>query len=198
MSGIELKTPTAQLAHSFYPNMQRVTKDDKRLSKSEFSEWFHRKLKVVVSNALTKNQSSFAKNVLKSAAESCGMTIGFENEDRSSPGWKERLDDLKDMDIRVVRVDIGGSYEPWVVRMMFCSRLGVSFPDPSGNICKLTENMNDRSNDTAEKFEKVVYDDAAVNPLFHSAFSWIVSDDLGMDRFSPTANLIRFEAVQIK
>lgn len=199
--GVQEKTEAlsqiSRLADSFYPNTSspaalpsRNTTLDTQHSKRQ------KKLRVVVSNALTNAQSSYVKAVLTSAAELYGLEPVFTGEDRTKPGWKERLDELKDMDIRVARVDIGGSYEPWVVRMMFCSRLGVSFPDPSGRICQLTDQMNDRSEETAIKFEEIVTQDASVIPLFHTAFSWIVSNDIGMDRFSPTANLLRFEAIQ--
>ena len=62
----------------------------------------------------------------------------------------------------------------------------------------LTKNMTDRSPETASEFERIVSGDSAVIPIFNSAFSWLVSGDIGMDQFSPTANLIRFEKVQLR
>lgn len=156
------------------------------------------KLIAIVSNALNRPQRNYVETILIKATHKLGANIVFESEDRTKPGWKERLDDLKDMDIRVVRVDIGGSYEPWVVRMMFCSRLGVSFPDTSGRICKLASNLSDRSFETSKTFERVVSEDSTVIPIFHSAFSWIASQDINMDRFSPTANLIRFDLIELQ
>lgn len=190
---------SSEISHntfSFYPGQKQPA--PKPLTVGDFKPWAKRQLSVVTSNALSPAQLTYVKRILTKSAADNGMSIEFKGEDRSKPGWKERLDQLKDMDIRVVRVDIGGSYEPWVVRMMFCSRLGVGFPDPSGRIAGLTENMADRSPQTAAAFEHIVSEDAAVVPIFNSAFSWLVSADIGMDQFSPTANLIRFEKVQLR
>lgn len=181
---------------SFYPG-QKHPESSKRPG-SDFKSWKKYRLSVVTSNALSPSQLGYVKKVLKKTAAMNGVEIGFSGEDRGRSGWKERLDDLKEMDIRVVRVDVGGSYEPWVVRMMFCSRLGVSFPDPSGGVAELTKDLADRTPETAAAFERVVKEDAAVIPIFNSAFSWLVSEDIIMDQFSPTSNLLRFEKVQLK
>lgn len=190
---------SSEISHnifSFYPGHKQAA--PKSLQTGDFKPWSKHQLSVVTSNALSPAQLAYVKKILTKSAADAGMSIEFTGEDRSKPGWKERLDQLKDMDIRVVRVDVGGSYEPWVVRMMFCSRLGVGFPDPSGRIAGLTKNMSDRSPQTAAAFERIVSEDAAVVPIFNSAFSWLVSSDIGMDQFSPTANLIRFEKVQLQ
>ncbi len=181
---------------SFYPG--QAFPGVQEISDADFRSWTNRPLSVVTSNALTPEQLKYVKSILTKSADSLGLKLEFKSEDRTKPGWKERLDELKEMDVRVVRVDIGGSYEPWVVRMMFCSRLGVSFPDPSGRIAGLTGDMTDRTTKTAADFERIVSEDAAVIPLFNSAFSWLVSKDIGMDNFSPTANLLRFEKVQLR
>lgn len=194
---VELESEISRPTVSFYPSK---APDDSAVQSPDSTHTLKNgtPLLAIVSNVLNRPQRTYIESILNQATHRLGLKIHFENEDRTKPGWKERLDDLKDMDIRVVRVDIGGSYEPWVVRMMFCSRLGVSFPDPSGRICKLAGNLSDRSFETSKSFEKFVAEDATVIPLFHSSFSWIASKDINMDRFSPTANLIRFDLIELE
>jgi MarR-like DNA-binding transcriptional regulator SgrR of sgrS sRNA len=196
-SRVQLESEISKPTVSFYPNKKviDITEPHSHSGEALKSETT---LLAVVSNVLNRPQRTYIESILNQATNNLALKIRFENEDRTKPGWKERLDDLKDMDLRVVRVDIGGSYEPWVVRMMFCSRLGVSFPDPSGRICKLANNLSDRSFETSKNFENVVAEDATVIPLFHSSFSWIASKDINMDRFSPTANLIRFDLIELE
>ena len=193
----KIASENAKYTITFYSG-QTAKKNTDAISDSILKKWNGYELITVTSNALTTNQLNYVHRILSSAADSLGLKIKFVGEDRSTPGWKERLDALEDMDIRVVRVSVGGSYEPWGVRMMFCSRMGVSFPDPTGRISKLTDNLTDRLEDTARNFENVVAEDAAVIPLFHTSFSWLVSEDLGMDHLAPTADLLRYELVELK
>jgi len=197
MSVEKISSEISRNTFSFYPGQKQPAAPAKPAA-GDFKPWAKHRLSVITSNAMTPAQLAYIKNILTKTAADKGMSVDFKGEDRSKAGWKERLDALEDMDIRVVRVDTGGSYEPWVVRMMFCSRLGVGFPDPSGGIAVLTKNMTDRSPETASEFERIVSGDSAVIPIFNSAFSWLVSGDIGMDQFSPTANLIRFEKVQLR
>ena len=198
IKSMNVPTENAKSSISFYPGKMPPELSNAALPERALAKWKGYNLTTTTSNALTPLQLDYVQKLLTKSAEALGMNISFEGEDRARPGWKERLDELKDMDIRVVRVSVGGNYEPWVARMMFCSRMGVSFPDPSARIAELTKSLTDRSPETAAKFETIVGEDAAVIPLFHTSFSWLVSSDVGVDKLSPTSDLIRFELVDLR
>jgi hypothetical protein len=138
---------------------------------------------------------------LTEAAKHASLKLRFDTEDRSRPDWIERRSTNLHADVRIQRVDIGGNIQNWVIRMMFCSKLGVSFPDPSGRICALTKRMEEEALDEREYetlFSSILAEDAAVIPLFHSGITWLFSKDIPLDEVTPTMNVPRFDQLKLK
>jgi hypothetical protein len=110
----------------------------------------------------------------------------------------------REYDIRLAGVDIGASAENWVVGMMFCSQIAISFPDPSGNVCQFVKSHEGRSGHYSDKeylkqFEKLVADDAAVIPLYHTGSYWLVSPDIDFEKvLAPTLVVPRFDKLRFK
>ena len=80
---------------------------------------------------------------------------------------------------------------------MFCSKLGISFPDPSGKICELVENYN-YGDDIAEyirKFNQILFDDAVVIPIKHFGMKWFISERIDLASFPPTNVSPLFEKI---
>jgi hypothetical protein len=106
-------------------------------------------------------------------------------------------------DIRFAPVDIGGNPENWVIKMMFCSQLGVSFPDPSGRVCALAnsfernpESLSDE--EYLERFNQIIEEDAAVIPMFHDGMSWFFSKDIDLSTVSSNLVVPRLEWLGLK
>ena len=112
--------------------------------------------------------------------------VAFSKSDRKS---LQAFNSGKEIDARMVYVDIGNSAQSWVVRMMFCSTLGVCLPDPSGRICKLVDQYEKESDDDKGKFamllEQYIWEDAAVIPVSRSGLSWLVDDSIADSGLAP-------------
>lgn len=105
-------------------------------------------------------------------------------------------------DIRPVSVDAGGGIENQLVKFMFCSKLGVSFLDPSRRICKLVDEYESLYGDVVpqtavadyiRRFDSIVDEDAAIIPIMKTGHSWLLSPDLDIDSVSPTMNIPYFD-----
>ncbi len=198
-----LESEISKTTRSFFQNITLTNLKTQKLTESKSTLVLSQStLKVVVSNALSETNRNYVIQLLNIAARQFGYVLSIQGEDRSQPGWKERLDELVDFDIRVVRVDIGSSYNIGAVNMMFCSRLGVSFPDPSGEVCKHVQRVvlteKEPTSSEAEEFERIVYNDAAVIPILHTSHSWLISNDINLSQFSPTSNFMRFDLISLK
>jgi hypothetical protein len=123
-------------------------------------------------------------------------------EDNKSKTIIERNLSSNNYDIRIKMVDIGHSAENWVIKMMFCSNLGVSFADPSGRICKLTEKYEKgeflNQSDYEIEFERIVEDDKVIVPFFRTGYKFLVSNDLDLKSISQTTNVPRLELIRAK
>ena len=109
-----------------------------------------------------------------------------------------------ELDIYTIGVDKGGAAVTSVVHMMFCSKLGANFPDPSGRICKLVEEYQGRdlspeeTQKFGERFEEIVDDDACVIPFIHRGQNWLYSDDLDLSLISPNMSFPDLQLIKIK
>ena len=120
------------------------------------------------------------------------------------PEYIKKRNTNREYDIRFATVDIGGSAENWVINMMFCSQIAISFPDPTGQICRLVKDHEGRSGQYEQAaclktFEKLVDDDAAVIPLYHTGSYWLVSPDLNFEQvLAPALVVPRFDQLRFK
>lgn len=114
--------------------------------------------------------------------------------------------DERNWDVKTISVDIGGGIENQLLRFMFCSKLGVSFPDPSQRICDLT-NRYDQYGDhlnievlkkLVDEFDQIIHEEAAVIPLYKSGRSWLYSSNFESVPISPSTAVPFFEWVKIQ
>jgi ABC-type transport system substrate-binding protein len=124
--------------------------------------------------------------------------------DYKNPDFLKKRNTNTEFDIRLANVDIGGNAENWVINMMFCSQLAISFPDASGKICQLVKEHEGRGGkyDTGEylaQFEKIVADDSAVLPLFHTGSYWLASPDIDLEKIlEPSLVVPRLDQLRFK
>lgn len=104
--------------------------------------------------------------------------------------------------IRVARVDIGGAPENWGIGMMFCTSLGIRFPDPTNEICKIYEKykklgINDQVNYEKEIF-KSINNSRTIVPIRHTGFSWYFSNNVDLGDYSQTMPLPKLDLIKLK
>lgn len=123
--------------------------------------------------------------------------IVFETLDSSDPVAFNRLISNSVFDIRVSTVDIGGNITNSIIDMMFCTKLGVSFPDPSDRICELVtkykEFGREADGEYIQQFNQVLSEEAFVLPLFHSGLTSLFSDDIDPKTIPTGSTHPRFE-----
>jgi hypothetical protein len=123
--------------------------------------------------------------------------IIFEIVDSSNPIAFKKLISNEAFDIRVSSVDIGGNITNSIIDMMFCTKLGVSFPDPSGRICELVTKYKEAGleadHNYIEEFNLILSEEAFVLPLFHSGLTSLFSEDIDPKTIPTGTTHPRFE-----
>jgi Bacterial extracellular solute-binding proteins, family 5 Middle len=191
------RSKTAKLAKSFYPGF-----DFERVTKLEGSAKPDRKLLVFVPTTDT-DESKYMLNITLGALRALnwpyeilkpGAETGLKSTDVRS---RSRFD------IRITNVVGGSVMEPWVAEMMFCSDLGVSFPDPSGAVCKFVHAcMKNESNfdpkQGSRQLSELVEIDASIVPIYHGHTTWYFAQNLDLSRIQGDMILPSFEDIQIR
>jgi hypothetical protein len=144
----------------------------------------------------------FVNSVLKIVIAELGWVVDIDTPETLGTDWLKKVRDNKKYAIRIARVDIGGSPENWVIDMMFCSQLGISFPDENQKVCAVVKDF-DNGNFTEksrywEALHSVIEQSSTVVPLLHSGFSWLISSSIEMQNISSTMNIPRFDQLSIK
>lgn len=150
-----------------------------------------------------KPENQVVELVTRKALDELGWTYQFYDPDFTDHDFIRKRNTNREYDIRFAAVDIGGSAENWVINMMFCSQLAISFPDPTGDICKLVAEHEGKTGQYDEKsylntFESIVKRDATVIPLFHSGPLWLFGSNIDADVMVPTMVVPRFDRITIQ
>lgn len=187
---------TATLADAFYPGSKHDY-SNRLLSVKIPTE----NLKVFLPKS--KNEDTdYAISILKEALEELEwkfeIYISGETPGVTSSDYRSKTK----FDIRVSSVVAGSVIEPWVVEMMFCSNLGVSYPDPSRRICSYVNTLKNKSDfsllEAGNEISKIVAEDAAVVPIYHGRNTWYFTDDLDVSRISGDLIIPSFEDIGMK
>lgn len=116
--------------------------------------------------------------------------------------WVKRSDLNITFDSRVAFVDIGGFPDWAILKMMFCSKLGINFPDPAGKICNLVSKgistSEEINQEGIDQFNQILYDDAVVVPIQHHSDKWFVTNDIDPKSMPPTTLYPQFELIRTK
>lgn len=115
---------------------------------------------------------------------------------RASTGLHLHLEKLKDPDMqklmndqvapgRLGRVIVGPNGHNSNNQIMFNTKLGIRFPDPSGRVRSLIRsyaNLGKKiDQEYLDQFTRVLFEDGAVFPLLHRSNTYLVSDDFRTD-----------------
>ena len=140
-------------------------------------------------------------NLLFSHIESeTGIQLKLKQVDRSEDGMFERVVSDEKFASRFSTVVVGGSASNQNNKMMFCSKLGVQFKDPSGRLCKLIESSEQKSglvdDDYVQNFTEILWEDAVVLPIFHLGFFWLSSRKLQSEVLRSGMGMPRLDLVE--
>ncbi len=191
------------LAKAFYanPSPDLETKLRQKQTKGSMAKIeSDRSIRCVVGPSEPPRVIEHIKSIFDEVSKIHGLKIEMVNEDRTDPAWEERRYGNNFFDIRPAIVEVGAQIQDWAVNMMFCSSLGISFPDPSGEICKIIHghsSLSEISNELRERFELAVADDAVVLPLYHTGQSWLINSKVDKNTISPTMGLPRFITLKV-
>lgn len=202
-SVIRLESTISTVAHTFFhqekPCESGLTAAEPRFDKSVFKD----PLKVVITAGVTGKARDHTLQVLSRVFDPEGIPYEIVPLENSFPDWREKASSNRFYDVRVGCVEIGSHPENWVIRMMFCSTLGISFPDPSGRMRALTDKAPPEWTPATlaaytAKFNRILAEDAAVVPLCHVGRTWLFSNDIDVSRVSPTMAVPRFDTLPLR
>lgn len=150
----------------------------------------------------TTDEISEIKRITIEALKESGASIEFHQKDPHEDNWRHRLLSNEEFDIRMNGVDQGGYPKNRTIKMMFCSKLGVCYPDPSNRICQIVA-QQDRQGGPIPKhyideFNQALYDDASVIPLTHFGTHWLMSPDIDPKTLPPSSGIFHFEGIHLK
>ncbi len=187
---IKLENEGLIFSEYFYPAFQSEVQKNDQVEKYKL---VNKKIVVLCPNSASPRRPAYLKSIIEDAIKDSGIDLEFKS---SIPATQ-----IKKMnaDIKIFAVAIGGGFEHWLTKMMFCSDLGVRLPDPENRICNLVEKydgLNWNINEFAKEFNDILYDQAATIPIFHNSHKWIVD---GVDvELSPISLIPRFDLMKLK
>lgn len=167
---------------SFYPKSGELIFEQKMVSPLEM----HRPLRVWLSRRLSIERKKIIKDVISDVISPLKIEIDWDEIDRADRE-KLRPNENNFYDIRITGVDIGNDFLNSLNRMMFCTTMGVSFPDPCGSMSTLVDKYRDssigkiRSGTYAQEFNKILEEDVATIPFARKGCMWLYSKDFDLN-----------------
>lgn len=158
-------------------------------------------IKVCLTHAYSSLVMDTIKSTISEILPETTTPVEFVYTDRSKPNWYKELHEGTAHDIQITSVVVGGYFLNSQTQFMFCTRLGVSFWDTSGRICKLADAYSDSrpiDQKYVDRFNQVLEEDATVIPLFHSGMFYIYSHDIDPQSITTeSANYPPFDTLRI-
>lgn len=152
--------------------------------------------------SITSKAGEETLEIIKKVFDGTGAIVKFHFGEPMKDNWWQRLLGNKEFDARINNVDIGGHILNPLLKMVFCSKLGVSYPDPSGRICSLVKKQDKLggsiSQEYISEFNQILADDAVVIPLMHYGANWFLSEKIDPATFPPTVVSPLFESIYFK
>lgn len=143
----------------------------------------------------------FLEDLFEKVEKDTGLRLSLKKIDRGIPGEFERVVGDKEYPSRFSTVVVGGSSSNQNNKMMFCSNLGVSFKDPSGQLCKLILEYELKSGEIEQnyinKFNKILWNDAVVLPVMHMGFMWMHSKEVNAEALKSGLGMPRLDLLTI-
>ena len=142
------------------------------------------------------------KEIIAFALEGSGQSFDLLEKDANDKDWFKKTDSNNYFDSRIASVDIGAYPLYMAIKMMFCTKLGINFPDHTGAICELvTKGIRSGTpidQSFIDQFNKTLFNEAVVIPIFHHSDKWLVSEDLNPSTLPATTLYPQFELVEMR
>lgn len=138
--------------------------------------------------------------IITYALNGSGNTFKILKKDNSDPDWYKKTDSNEYFDARISSVDIGAHPLFTAIKMMFCTKLGVTFPDLDNKICDLVDEYQNREIELDQKFidrfNKTITDQAIIIPITHHSKKWLVSKKINPLSLPATSPHPLFEMIK--
>lgn len=196
---VELKIASANVVDTFYPHMSQ--KLDQKIEIPQVVGQIKKPLIIAAGKKLSPQREYQLAVIIRALTE---LQLPYEIKIMEA-GNTNMMNDSRNhqnYDFRLVGVNIGGGIENQLVKFMFCSKLGVSFSDSSGRMCKLVNEYESKYGDVVpedalidyiNRFDQYVFEDATVVPLIKTGHAWLLTPDLPLDNISPTMDTPYFD-----
>ncbi|HAG91470.1 MAG TPA: hypothetical protein DCL41_06345 [Bdellovibrionales bacterium] len=116
-------------------------------------------------------------------------------------GWMEKVLSDEKFDMRLVSVLAGKEISNLNNELMFCTKMGVRFPDPNGRMCDLIREYELAERDVDENYEQafyeILYDEACVIPILNLRTSWIYSNSISIQPSAFVPPYPRFDRLRL-
>lgn len=140
--------------------------------------------------------------IITAGLDGSGVDFEILPRDLADKEWFTKTDSNNYFDSRVASVDIGAYPVYMVIKMMFCTKLGVNFPDPTGKMCELVhKGINSASavdQKFVDEFNKILHDEAVIIPILHHSDKWLVAEDLDPSTLPATTLYPQFELIRLR
>ncbi len=154
----------------------------------------------VATKSFTNLDLDEVSELLKLIFQGSGLKYEIIVNDAHENDWLAKVDSNIEFDARITSVDIGGHVINAAIKMMFCSKMGINFGDPSNEICNLVEKKDNLggpiSDEYVQNFNKIVYDQSIVIPLYHYGMEWYFTDDIDPSSVGIMSTEPKFEDIR--
>jgi MarR-like DNA-binding transcriptional regulator SgrR of sgrS sRNA len=188
-------------APTFFPEDHRKNKKDDLSQNRQDIPDKDVTLQVVYARQIASEPRATLEQALRESLPA-KTKLEFSIVDASQPNWWNEFAAGSKLDIRVQAVDIGRSANNSLIKEVFCTDLGVRFPDPSGRICKLVDEYDSREkeadSDYEDRLQEILADDAAVIPLYHTGLIFLYSNRIEPSSTPVDLGSPRFDSLRLK
>ena len=140
--------------------------------------------------------------IITLALQDSGMEFEVISRDLNDKDWFKKTDSNDFFDARIASVDVGAYPIYTAIKMMFCTKLGINFPDHSGKICKLVnsgiKSAEAINQNFIDQFNNILHQDAVIIPIHHHSDKWLVAKNLDPNSLPATTLYPQFELIRLR
>lgn len=169
-----------------YKNFSNVSKLTFSLERMAYSEEELLNLKKIIGYALE------------------GSKVEFEiiPRDPKDKEWFAKSLSNNHFDARMAVVDIGAYPIYTAIKMMFCTKLGINFPDQTYQMCELvTDGIKSAKaidQEFVDKFNNILNEESVVIPIKHYSGKWLVANNLDPESIPSTTLYPQFDLIRTR
>jgi len=191
--------PTMVKSNYFYPSA-KTTVSENTIGKYKTAPGQNNLTFALERATYTPQEIDTFKEIITIALDGSGISFELLSRTQNDKEWFKKTDSNTFFDARVSSVDIGAYPDYMALKMMFCSKLGVNFPDLDDEICRMVadgiKTGSSMGASTIEKFNQLLFDQAIVIPILHHSEKWFVSSTFDPKSLPSTTLYPQFELIR--